>query len=143
MASPTTRFWLTLVTLIESLFSFFMGVFFSVWGNDLTSPVWVFIMSVPGGGRFWGTLFLIFGTLFLMGLEWKRSWPRVVGCAGTGVIYLSIGVTLLVAFFTRADSASGSIGIWLLSGCLTLCLAGFMYAEHRQEIIDERRKRAT
>lgn len=142
MASPLTRFWLTLVAGIEALFAFFAGVFFSVWGNDLTSPVWQFIMGVPGGGRFWGTILLASGVLFLLGLDWQRSWPRVLGCAVTGLVYLAIGVVLAVAPFVRSDTLSGSIGMWLLGGTLTLCLAGFMWSERHQEILDERRKQA-
>ena len=138
MASPTTRFWLQAVTLIMALGAFFAGVFFSVWGNELTSPPWLIIMSVPGGGRFWGTLFLISGGLFLFGLDWTRLWPRIVGCAATGLAYGAIGVILAIAPFIRKDALNGSVGAWLMLSFLTLCLAGFMWSERRQEILDER-----
>jgi hypothetical protein len=143
MASPTTRYWLTLVTGVEALFAFFAGVYFSAWGDELTSPVWVWIMSVPGGGRTWGSLFLVFGIMFLFGLDWHRVWPRIVGCAGTGLMYLAVGVVLLVAPlppFRVSDSLSGSTGMWFLGGLLTLCLAGFMRAEYRQELLEQKRK---
>lgn len=144
MASPITRFWLTLVACIEALFAFFAGVFFSVWGGDLTSPVWQYlIMASWHGPRFWGTLFLVFGALFLFGLDWERSWPRVAGCALTGLTYGVIGVLLGLAPLWRADAISGSTGMWLLGSALTLCLAGFMWSERHQEVLDERRKKAT
>lgn len=141
MASPTTRFWLTIVTTIEALFAFFAGVFFSVWGGDLNSPVWQNAIMVGWHGpRFWGSLFLVFGMLFLFGLDWKRSWPRVVGCGATGLTYIVIGVILGLAPLWHSDSISGSTGMWLLGGTLTCCLAGFMWSERHLEIIEERRK---
>ncbi len=122
-----------LVTFIEAMMAFFGGVYFSVWGNDLTSPVWTFIMSVPYGGRLWGTVLLISGALFLLGLEWTRLWPRVLGCAITGLVYIGFGIALAVAPFVQEQSLSGSIGMWFLSGFLTLCLAGFMWSERHNE----------
>lgn len=142
MASPTTRFWLQFVVVIEALFAFFAGVFFSVWGGELSSPVWKFVMSVPFGGRFWGTLFLIFGTLFLFGLDWERSWPRVLGCAMSGVLYCVMGIALGIAPLFWPDTFSGSTGMWMLGGLLTLCLAGFMWSERHQEILEMKRDSA-
>lgn len=140
MATPTTRYWLTMVTLVEALASFFLGVYFSVWGKYLTSPVWVWIMKVPGGGRTWGAFFLVFGLLFLYGLNWERAWPRVLGCAATGLLYVVFGIILLVAPLLHVpNSLSGSTGMWFLGGFLTLCLAGFMRSEYRQEQLDKRK----
>lgn len=129
MVTQYTRTWLRAVTTIQALFAFFSGVFFSVWGDELTSPVWVFIMDVPGGGRFWGTILFIGGTLFLFGLDWNNVWGRVIGAIVTGLTYIAIGGMLCIAPFIREDTLNGSAGVWLLTGVLTLCLAAFMWQE--------------
>lgn len=139
MATPTTRFWLFWITLIEAFASFFSGVFFSVWGNELTSPPWLVIMDGWHDGRFWGTLLLVSGGLFLLGLQWTRLWPRVIGCAVTGLIYMIIGVYLTYAPFVRDDALNGSMGAWLLCGALTLTLAAFMWHERYLETHEDRR----
>lgn len=129
MVTRYTVFWLKIVTIVQALFAFFGGVFFSVWGNDLTSPPWLIIMSVPGGGRFLGTILFVGGTLFLFGLDWERPWGRVLGATITGLTYLGVGVVLCITPFIREDALSGSMGVWLLAGILTLCLAAFMWQE--------------
>lgn len=129
MVTRNTKFWLKVVTIVQALFAFFYGVYFSVWGSDLTSPVWVFIMSGWHGPRFWGSLLFLSGALFLFGLDWDRAWGRVTGAALTGLIYIAIGIILCVAPLVRHDALSGSMGIWLLTGTLSLCLATFMWQE--------------
>lgn len=149
MASPTTRFWLFWITLIEALGAFFGGVFYSVWGDSLTSAPWAFIMSMPGGGRTLGTILLLSGGLFLAGLQWEHLWPRVVGCAVSGLTYIAVGVALAWVSYTEGDAAlNGSFGAWFMLGFLTLTLAAFMWREryletqeHRREEADERRSR--
>lgn len=141
MATPTTRFWLFWITLVEALAAFFSGVFFSVWGKDLTSPPWRMIMSDWHGGRFWGTILLLSGGLFLFGLQWTRLWPRVLGCAITGLTYGVIGGYLTYASFTSPkDSLSGSMGMWWLGSFLTLVLAAFMWQERYLETQEDRRR---
>ena len=129
MVTKYTQFWLKVVTTIQALFAFFYGVFFSVWGNELTSPPWKIIMSVPGGGRFLGTILFIGGALFLFGLDWERPWGRVAGAAITGLSYIGVGVVLCITPFISPDALSGSMGVWLLAGILSLCLAVFMWQE--------------
>lgn len=138
MSTPITRYWLFWVTLIEALFAFFQGVFFSVWGEDLTSPPWLIIMADWHGPRLWGTILCVSGALFLFGLQHTQVWPRILGCALSGFTYLAIGIMLMVAPAFGPDSISGSVGIWLLAGTITLCLAGFMYSDHYAETPDDR-----
>ena len=143
MATPTTRFWLFWITLIEALGAFFGGVFYSVWGHSLTSEPWQLIMSIPGGGRTLGTVLLASGALFLFGLQWERLWPRVVGCALSGLTYLSVGGALAYVSITREESAlNGSFGAWFMLGIITLVLAAFMWRERYLETQEDRRAEA-
>lgn len=139
MATQNVRFWLMLVTLVEALGAFFAGVFFAVWGEELTSRPWEIIMSMPGGGHTLGAVLLCSGALFLMGLDWHRLWPRVVACATVGLTYIAVGVVLTWVSFTTPNTAlNGSMGAWLILGVITLCLAGFMWSERRLEINERR-----
>lgn len=143
MASQTTRVWLLWITFIEALGAFFGGVFYSVWGNDLTSEPWRLIMSIPGGGRTIGTTLLVAGALFLGGLQWKRLWPRVVGCALAGLTYIGVGGALAYVSFAREEEAlNGSFGAWFMLGTITLVLAAFMWRERYLETQDDRRAEA-
>lgn len=130
VSSGASRYWIRVITLIQALGAFFTGIYFTVWGNGFTSPPWIFIMAVPGGGAFWGSILLVSGALFLAGLEWDRSWPRVFACIVGGLVYGAIGIGLAIVPFFRESSLNGSVGIWFLASALTLCLAGFMRAMH-------------
>jgi hypothetical protein len=100
-------------------------------GDQLTSRQWTYLMDVPGGQLFWGTLFAAGALAGLLGTVCHAYRITAAGMCATGFACLLIAAFYL--FAPLIDPGMYTLGYvpWFIVALITFCAAVFSWAPIR------------